>query len=172
MSEELNVLHLIDHLGLGGAQEVVKGIIGNPKDNDISDVNIQLYSLRQSQFEKKVDHPNIHVYPSSGRYSLKPLFAVKSFIEKHNIHVLHCHLFRSQCFGWILKKMFFPRMTLIFHEHGRVLRGNRVTNCLLRIIRKDVDLFIAVSKFIEESLISDVDISPKKIRVLNNYVNT
>ena len=61
MSNKIRVLHIIDHLGFGGAQAVVKGIFETQKDNK----NIFSYSLRNKNQNLNVDHPNVQICQSS-----------------------------------------------------------------------------------------------------------
>src|SRR3989344_3696257 len=113
----MKILHLIDSLGLGGAQTVVKGIFENQRKNK----DIFLYVLRKREINIDVDHPNVKIFNSNKKYSLASIQELRNLIEKEQISIIHCHLFRSQVFGWILKRFYFPNIKLIFHEHGQIL---------------------------------------------------
>ena len=47
----MKVLHIVDHLGLGGAQTIVRGVFEKQKNNK----NIFLFSLRKRNYDK-IDH--------------------------------------------------------------------------------------------------------------------
>ncbi len=170
----MKILHIIDSLGLGGAQIVVKGIFEIQKENK----NIFLFALRQNSPEFKIQHPNVFIYPSLKRFSFEPIKEIINFIKKEKIQFLHCHLFRSQVFGWILKTLFFPKIKLIFHEHGQILGSDSfnkkedfIFETFLRFAKKQVDLFVAVSETIQKKLIKKVSANPQKINILYNFVD-
>ena len=109
------VLHIVDSLAFGGAQSILKDYFESRPD----DKTLHLYALRVAPRQVKISHPNVHVNPSSARLSMAPLLELRQMVGWEGIGVLHCHLFRSQVFGYILKTLFFPQVALVFHEHGR-----------------------------------------------------
>ncbi len=163
----MRVLHIIDHAGLGGAQAIVKGIFENQKNNE----NIFLYVLRNTKINIAVNHKNVLTCNSKLRYSIKPLKELKKIIKDHEINILHCHLFRSQVTGWILKKYYFPDLKLIFHEHGQIFENHRYYNILMRKFASNVDLFIAVSNATKNKLIEVAKVSERKIIGLYNFID-
>jgi len=164
----MKILHLIDSLNPGGAQTVVKGIFEKQKDNK----DIFLFALRERDIKMNIEHPNVFIYPSKAKYSLKPLKPLKELVEKEKIDVLHCHLFRSQYSGYLLKKRYFPEIKLIFHEHGKIFTNKIWYNYFLKKAEKYVDLFIAVSKATKNKHIENAGIPENKIVVLYNFVDT
>jgi glycosyltransferase involved in cell wall biosynthesis len=163
----MNVLHIIDSLGLGGAQTVVKGIFEKQKENE----NTFLFALRKKEIIVKNSHKNIIIYNSKLKYSLLPIFNLKKVIEEKDIDILHCHLLRSQVFGLVLKKLFFPKIRLLFHEHGEIFEKKPQFIIFLKLCKKDVDLFIAVSEATKQKLMGDAAIPEGKIKVLYNFVD-
>jgi len=163
----MKILHIIDSLGLGGAQTVVKGIFEYQPKNS----NIFLLALRKREITTEIKHPNIIIFNSTKKYSLKPLFEIKKIIKKNNIDILHCHLFRSQFFGWLLKKIWFKDLKLIFHEHGEIFQGHFLYNLFMRLSKNHINKIIAVSKTTKEELIKKVGFSEDKICVLSNFVD-
>ncbi len=163
----IKVLHLIDHIGLGGVQTYVKEIFEKRRENR----DIFLYVLRKSPITLDIDHPDVRVFPSSSKYSLGPLRELKRLIEAESFDVLHCHLFRSQAFGYFLKQRYFPRLKLVFQEQGRVYLGGRVFNCFLKISRPMVDRYIANSYATRDVLSRSAGIPEGEIKVLYNPVD-
>jgi len=164
--KKIKILHVIDHLGFGGAQTVVKGIFEKQKDNK----DIFLYALRKRKENIKITHDNINIENSNAKLSLIPLLTLNRIIKKEKIEIIHCHLFRSQVYGWVLKKLFFPKIKLIFHEHGRIFQNSWYFLFFLKIAQQRVDLFIAVSKTTKSRLIK-ARVPKKKILVLYNFVD-
>jgi glycosyltransferase involved in cell wall biosynthesis len=163
----MKILHLINSLGLGGAQTVVKGIFESQKDNK----DLFLFVMRRKKNEIKINHSNVFIYPSESVYSLEPLKELRQFIKRNSIDILHCHLPRQQLFGYLLKKDF-PSLKVIFHEHGNIFDSDLLVPFLLNHIQSRANAFIAVSGAIKEGLIKKSRINPKKIIVLYNFVDT
>ena len=165
--QEVKILHIIDCLGLGGAQTVVKGIFEHQNKNK----NIFLFALREKDVLINIDHPNIMNFNSKRKYSIRPLFKIRDLIKKENITILHCHLFRSQVFGYFLKIIWFKDLKLIFHEHGDIIKNHVIYNLFLRFSMSKVNIILAVSKATKNSLIKNAKIDYDKIRLLYNFVD-
>lgn len=167
MNNETKILHIIDSLGLGGAQTVVKGIFEYQPDNK----NIFLFALRKRNILMEVKHPNVKVFSSVKKYSLKPLFELRDLIRKEKIDILHCHLFRSNIFGIILKIFWFPKIKLIVHEQGGITEDGLVYRFFLKFFKKKINFFLACSKAMEDGLIESANINKSKIIVIYNFID-
>lgn len=163
----MKVLHVIDSMGLGGAQTLVKGIFEYRNDSK----NIYLFSLRNKEIEVTVNHDNVKKFNTTKKYSLAALFELKKLIKNEHIDILHCHLFKSQVFGWLLKKIWFPDIKLIFHEHGEIFYKHIFYKPFLKLAVKEVNLFIAISKETQRLLQSKINIHISNIIILYNFVN-
>jgi len=159
------ILHLIDSISFGGAQLLLKNYFEYEKSNK----DIFLFALRKRDFMVKIKHQNIMVFKSNSKYSFFPIIKIIKLVNKYNIDVLHCHLFRSQVFGWIVKKIFFPKLKLVFHEHGEILQNNPLFNIFFTIAKHDVNLFIAVSKAIKNEM-KKRNVPIAKIFLLFNFI--
>jgi glycosyltransferase involved in cell wall biosynthesis len=169
----MRVLHIIDSLGAGGAERVVKNLLEYQQDKDLF-----LYAGRSVDHPLSIAHPNVMVHRSSSRFSLGPLQELRTWIHGHPVDVLHCHLFRAQVFGWLLKALYFPSIALVFHEHGRVFGSelnsiveDRFYLAFLRIASTRVDRFIAISRATRSRLMSRAGIKAEKITTLYNFVD-
>lgn len=162
----MKVLHIIDSLGLGGAQTVVQGVMEAQKNND----GVFLYALRKNKVNIEIKHKNIFVYESTSKYSFLPLLKLRKLIKKEKIEVLHCHLMRSNVFGWLLKMFWFRDIKLIIHEHGGIGVKEVGYIPVIKLIKNKVDIFIAVSKDIKKQL-GAVGVQKNKIKVLYNFVD-
>jgi len=161
----MKILHLIDHLSPGGAQTVVKGIFDNNTKKWF------LFSLRHKQQEVKIEDKNVFISTSSHKFSLRPFIEIKQVIEKEKIKVLHCHLIRAQITGWLIKKIWFPNIKLIFHEHGEIFTNHFLSFWLLKLAAKNVDGYIAVSRAAQTKLVKKIGINIKKIEIIPNFVD-
>lgn len=163
----MRILHIIDHVGLGGAQTILKYLFERQENNE----NIFYYALRDNGTKIEINHKNRYHCNTYSRFRLKPIFEIKKLINAHNIDVLHCHLPRSLVFGWAIKKIFVPNINLIYHEHGAIFRKRRYYISFLKVAKSDVDLFIAVSNATKNKLIEYASLDEEKIEVLYNFVD-
>lgn len=170
----MKVLHIIDTLASGGAQILIKNLFEYQNDNE----NIFLFVLRKTKIINKINHQNIFIFNSKSRFSLKPLFEIKNQINKNQIQIIHCHLFRSQVFGYLIKLLFFPKIKLIFHEHGQILGSetksrieDKIFKLFLKISKSKVDKFIPVSNISAEMLVSKAKVNSSKIYRLYNFID-
>lgn len=161
------ILHIIDSMWLWWAQTVVKWIFEKQQDNN----SIFLYVLRKREINIEVNHSNVYKYNSRSLYSFFPILELKNLIKENNIQILHCHLFRSQVFWWILKKLFFPNIKLIFHEHWEIFENGFKYTFLMNKFQNILDCYIAVSEATKQKLIENAKIKENKIKVLYNFVD-
>ncbi len=168
----MRILHIIDHLGFGGAQIVTKSILEGSNSE-----NVFLYALRESENQIIIQHKNVYTARSSSKCYIKSFFKLARFIRDNNITILHCHLAKSNALGFLLKKIFFKHIKLLFHEHGKIVRSDKtnrssfVYKSLVRMAKKEVNLFIAISNMIKKELIEKACVEPDKIVVLYNFVD-
>jgi len=161
------IVHVIDSLAFGGAQVILKELFVSQKGNK----KIFLYSIRKKGINIKINHPNVFFSSSKCKYSITPLFELKKLITDNRIEILHCHLFKSFIFSWILKIFYFPNLKLIFHEHGRIFKNSFFYNIFLKISTSAVNLYISISGATKESLIKKAGIKRNKIKTIYNFVS-
>ena len=168
----MKVLHIIDNLSMGGAQSLVKGIVEKQPNN----LDLYCYYLRRTSEPFTIEHVHASGFGGYSRFSFVPMFKLKGIILKNQIEILHCHLFRSQVFGWLLKKLWFRDCKLIFHEHGQIVgsdNGNIVSIFLyrlfLKIAQNEVSRFIAISHAVRIKLEGLKLDSP--VKVVYNFVD-
>ena len=159
--------HIVDSLALGGAQRVLKNYFESEKNNR----NVHLLSLCKVDDPVTIDHQNVKVSKGRVRHSLRPLKDIARLIKSEDITIVHCHLFRAQIFGFLIKIGSCHRCRLIFHEHGRVVGKeyeSYLEHVLFRVFlfvsQRWVDQYICNSKLTKECLVKWV--SPKRPAVI------
>jgi len=164
MSQDNNLLHLISHPGLGGAQTIVRGIV-------IKNKNHYVYSLRKDIYNSFPKDKRIFYFSSYNyhNFNYKIFLDLYYLMKKYNFKVLHVHLGKPLVYALLLK-IFFPNIKIIHHEHGNIF-NERKYQYLLKVLRNRIDLFIAVSKATKQKLIEKANIDYKKIIVLYNFVD-
>lgn len=166
MNQGIRVLHIIDSLGLGGAQIYLKNLFEAQKEQK----DIFVFSLRNKDVNIDIGHKNIVRFSSNKKYSLEPLFDLKKIIKQNDITVLHCHLFRAQVFGFLIKMFWYRDIKLVFHEHGEIFQGHFIYNVFLTFSRRLVDVWIAVSRITKQEILINTSVDPKDIVVIYNFV--
>jgi len=163
---KIKVLQIIDHLGLGGAQIVAKGIFEAFQDEAMS-----LYALRSTPNQMLIDNENVRIADTQNKYDVKSFFQAAKLIKSTGAETLHCHLEKATALGILLKTTLCRKTKLIVHEHGRVFENRGCYNPMLRLFKNVVDTFIAVSHATKQKLIENAGIEPGKIAVLHNFVD-
>jgi glycosyltransferase involved in cell wall biosynthesis len=161
----MKILYLIDTLSLGGAQTVLKGVFENQKENH----DIFLYALRKTEITVNIEHPNVFVDNSVGRYSVAPFFRLKKLLKRNKIEVLHCQLPRSHVFGYFLKKYFFNKLKLIIHEQGDIFENFPLHAHFLRKTAGFTSMFITCSEATKDELVSKTGVSDDKVITVYNF---
>jgi glycosyltransferase involved in cell wall biosynthesis len=163
-----NILHVIDHLGLGGAQTIVRDLVEKNSTH-------RIFALRGAENEVKFSEENkkkVTILKSKSKYDITPVFALKKEIKKHSIDVIHVHLSRGIFIVYLYKLLFGNSISVIVNEHGAVFAPQRwFYRFLLRRMQRYTKCFIAVSEKIKESLIADAKIKPEKIQVVYNFID-
>lgn len=162
-----NILFLIDKNGFGGVQTIADNLIKNKLDDHI---NMYYFYLRNiSRSEKKYN--NVFCSNTYSKYNPLSFFELKNIIKEKNIDIIHMNGDKATFMGILVKKIYFSNLKIIHHEHGGVFRNYNVFNLLLRILKSNINLFIAVSESIKRELINKIKISEGKIKVIYNFVD-
>ena len=176
---DLRVLHLIDHLGRGGAQTFVVTLAGRLKRQG---VDVAICSLRGPQEEgpptARLEVPVWHV--DRKIWDPRQFFAVLRLLERERFDVVHAHLSASCLFGPVAARLArVPRV--IVHDHGG---ANFWTGpvpqwpvarwlylILDRLVQRWVDHVIAVSKFVASYRLDTRRSDAARLRVIPNFVD-
>ncbi|HQB61984.1 MAG TPA: glycosyltransferase, partial [Spirochaetota bacterium] len=134
----MNVLHIFDHNGIGGAQRIIAGIQTKRSDDIFLGLNNKIPNIIQI---------NNVIFPKSrGKFNLLSVFEISKIIKRNQIEIIHCHLFKSQLLSLIIKIFLNNKLFLIFHEHGRIFLNKKSYNLFLKFSNKFVSFFISISK--------------------------
>ncbi len=162
----LNVLHIINSLGLGGAQVCLKGIVENI---DANQVNFTIYPLRP--LNEIVINGTIIQHKRRNYSPLKLLDIIRT-CKKYNIDLIHAHLNKAAIIAILAS--FFCKAKVIVHEHGQVTENNWqfiLYRLLLRLFSFKVSSFITVSDFTNNTIANKCGISKEKIHTIYNAVD-
>jgi glycosyltransferase involved in cell wall biosynthesis len=163
---KIRVLHVIDHLGYGGAPFVVKNLVERMPADRVESV---VCALRPNPKSLPID-AEVLTLPCR-KYSPAVVGAIAEVSRSHRIDIIHAHL-QKAAIGSLLAK---PRCAgrLVLHEHGPIFRGG--TGCvyrgLLRLLGSRADAVIANSQAAQAALQHVLHGSSVPITVVPNFID-
>ncbi|MBN1804918.1 MAG: glycosyltransferase family 4 protein [Sedimentisphaerales bacterium] len=163
---KIRVLHVIDHLGYGGAPVVVKNIA---EKLDAEQIETLICALRTNPEPLPVKAKIISL--TYHKYNPLAFFAIARLCKQHNINIVHAHLQKSVICS--LLAGFICNAKIIIHEHGPIFR--RGTGCiyrfLLKLLAKKASTIIANSKASIEALKQTAQFDEQPAYVVTNFVD-
>jgi L-malate glycosyltransferase len=104
------LLHMIDSLGLGGAEQLLVAIINNLKEFEHHIITLNgPDELRQ---ELTIDHHFLNLHKVSHRQLFRHAKQVRQYIRQHRIDMVHSHLYFSN----ILARLAVPASVPLFNS--------------------------------------------------------
>ncbi|MCC5918336.1 MAG: glycosyltransferase family 4 protein [Cryomorphaceae bacterium] len=157
-----NILHIIDTLWLGGAQQVVRLIAEKSGDHH------HVLVLRRTPEMINIEHPNIYLINTGGKWDFPAAWkGIRECIQRENIKILHCHLPKSQTLGIFTKKRF-PNLHLIFHEQGDIMDAKPNNLPAYWLGKSQIDKVICCSKAVKNAVEKKTPLKSEKIAVIYN----
>jgi len=162
----IRVLHLIDHLGYGGAPMVVKNIAENI---EAARFETLVCALRTNPRAMTINTEVINL--DYGKYNPFTVRAIRYVCRLHNIDILHCHLQKSVVSGLLAAPR--CRAKVVIHEHGPIFRGG--TGCIYRMFLRHLGsraaAAVANSQAAASALSRIARIPGQDIPVIANFVD-
>jgi glycosyltransferase involved in cell wall biosynthesis len=163
---KIKVLHVIDHLGYGGAPIALKNIVEHLNKNNYDSL---VCALRTNPEPIDIDARVISL--TCARHSPLSITAIAQLCKKNQIDIIHAHLQKSIVSS--LFASFFCEARVIIHEHGAIFRSG--TGCiyrlLLRLLRSRIAVPIANSKAVQSALAKVTGLPAESIPVVGNFVD-
>jgi len=164
------ILHVIDHLGLGGAQAVLFDLVTLA---DPQQWQIEVAALHgRGLFAEALEEKNITVHSLAP--SVWPPFYIPEFLKlSQQFDLFHFHLSGANC---IIKPLaaFMGNQPRIFHDHASGNLQFRGMSSMLMdaIVNRFSSHTIAVAPEVKNFLVNYEAFSPDDITVIPNGVNT
>jgi len=166
MRTRVRVLHVVDHLGYGGGEIIVRNIAEKLASQT---VDAWICALRTNPTSVPVSTKLISLTYAS--YNPCTFLAVARLAREHNIDIIHAHLEKSIISS--LLASFLCDSKIIIHEHGGIFRGGlgRVYRLLLRLLRSRISVAIANSNATQSALSDAMRIPREAVRVVSNFID-
>jgi glycosyltransferase involved in cell wall biosynthesis len=163
---KIRVLHVIDHLGYGGAPFVVKNLVERmPADR----IESCVCALRPNPKSIPIDAEVINL--QCGKYSPAAVRSIAEICRSHRIDIIHAHLQKAILSSLLARSRCESR--LIVHEHGAIFRAG--TGCLyryfLRLLGPRADAVIANSEATKTALQRTLRRPHIPISVIYNFID-
>ncbi len=164
----IRVLHVIDHMGLGGAQTIINTIL-------IKNKNHRVFALRRTDNQINFDDDvkkRVDVFEGKSKFDLRSVFILKNLIKKYDIEILHVHLPKANLVVYLYKLLFKGRVKVVINEHGAVFSPKRkLYRFVLRRLEKFTTCFIAVSGKTRDAMINVAGLRSEKVKLLYNFID-
>lgn len=159
-------IHIIDHLGIGGAQRIIEGILKKRPQDKVLFLNPFKPLAVQIPY-KQIISPSI----TNPILVFWKALTLLPFI-KGNYQVVHCHLKVSWIYAIIICIVFrgHNNIKFVFHEHDPEIMNHIWYKLLLKMAIK-FGIVVTVTDFIRNLLLL-YGIPPKKVITLRNFVDT
>ena len=163
---KIRVLHVIDHLGYGGAPFVVKGVVERmPADRIESIVCALRPNLKSLPIKAQVITLKGH------KYSPAAIWAIANLCKSHQVDIIHAHL--QKAFIASLLATYLCPSRLVLHEHGPIFRGGAgcIYRRLLRLLGSRADAIIANSEAAKSALQRTMRTAEVPMAVVPNFID-
>lgn len=167
----IKVLHTIETRGPGGAETVFLNLIRNLDTNRfVSHIVLRGEGWVFDEVLKSGLSP--HIIKSSGSFDLKFLFALRRYLKKNKIDIIHSHLFGSNVYCSLVGLI--TGIPVVSTFHGMVdvdLEDNYLPlKCL--IINKGSKKIVFVSENLRKTLSNKMPLNRKKSLVIYNGIDS
>ena len=163
---KIKVLHVIDHLGYGGAPFVVKNIA---ERIDAGRIETFVCALRTNPQALPIETTLINL--GYHKYNPFVVFAIAKLCKERQIDIVHAHLQKSVI--CCLLASFFCNAKIIIHEHGPIFRGGTgfIYRLLLRALGSRATTAIANSQAAKTALVRKAGLNDGSISIVSNFIN-
>lgn len=170
MSRRVRVLHLIDNLDLGGAQNVVFGLLEYFDRNRFEIVLATIHANRKSLYFKRAVELGVHLIALSPRRWLPCYLTTLPWLLFYGrFDVVHTHLYASNWLGKPLAKLFRVPV-VISHDHcyDRFRFDWPVISKLDAWANGFADWILVIANSIREELVQTEQLPAGKIEIMRN----
>ena len=163
---KIRVLHVIDHLGYGGAPVVVKNIVEKLNSEHIETL---VCALRTNPKAMPIKTTLISL--TYHKYNPFAFLAIAKLCKEYKIDIIHAHLQKSiiSC----LLAGFLYDAKIIIHEHGPIFRRGTgfIYRFLLKLLAQKASISIANSQATKAALKRTAGLAEQSIHIVSNFVD-
>lgn len=133
----MKILHIIDSLSMGGAENVLVGLTSGQKKLGHEVVVMPLVCAEHTPVRDKIEANGVEVYPFSRSGTVyRPWFIFKIAKELHRYDIVHVHLFPALYWAGFAKMLKLSKTPMVYTEHST--NNKRRENGLLHLVDRMV----------------------------------
>ncbi|WP_294183751.1 glycosyltransferase [uncultured Sphingobacterium sp.] len=168
----MKVLHIINGLGVGGAEKLITDILPLFRKKNI-ETDLLLLNGIDTPFLRELKRSFSGNIFFLGNSYYNPLYIYKIISYLKNYDIVHVHLFPSQYFVAFAKFLSRSKIKLIFTEHNTVNR--RISNAKFRRLERFIYSYyskiICITDEVKLALIDKLSLPTQKLITINNGIN-
>jgi len=179
MKEKIRVLHIRSAIGNGGGPE--KTILNSPRYIDGNRYEMAIIYLKKKvdpafRIDKKAEEVGVqdfHVIEEGSHFDRRAMRELKDFIEKRNVNILHTHDYKTDWWGWLVRRHF-PSLKLVTTVHGWTVMNTRKERIFYQLGKLPLyffDRIIAVNREIVDAL-GRIGVPAGKMVEIRNAIET
>ena len=165
----MKIIHIINNLGSGGAEKLVKELVN--RDGTNNEYYVYLLSKKNNRYVNELKNSSkILISKRRFKYSLLHIKDINKLFNEIKPDVVHAHLFPSFYYVSMARKK--SDAKFLVTEHG--LHNNRNKYLIISFFEKYIynnyDKIIAVSESVKNHLINKFPRISNKIKVIHNGI--
>ncbi|MDM1094750.1 glycosyltransferase [Myroides odoratimimus] len=168
----MKILHIIDSLGVGGAEQLITEIVPILVEKGYQ-TDVVLLNGEKTHLYQKLEKLRCCKIYHLGYSCYNPFYILKLIPFFYKYDIVHVHLFPAQYFAGLARLFCFRKLKLIFTEHNTSNR--RLESSKYRLIEKLIyacfNKVICITNEVKDVLIEKLKISNNKLVVVENGVN-
>lgn len=168
----MKILHVIITLNSGGAEMLLKESLPIMDEKGVQ-TEVLLLSSGKNIYKKELEEKGIKIYETGIKniYSPMQIFKMGPFFKEYDI--VHTHLFPTQYWGILAKKIFRTNIPIVTTEHStnNTRRKYKGLRWIEKLIYNNYNKIICISEDAKKSLVSWVPKIKDKTTVIYNGVN-
>lgn len=171
MKKKIKILHIINNLGIGGAERILVDLLNQLSQDADFEVHLVLLNGGGDLLDELSDKINVKVFnyrifiPLLGRLDPHFRIGLLNYISRLKPDIIHGHLFKAEDFAKTMG--FMTRIPVITTSHDSIVHPGLIGRFLNRYLSKAV----AVSKAVAKHLESAYGLPKGKIQVIPNAVD-
>lgn len=168
---KIKILHITYDMAIGGTEQVIRQLVENthPEKFEVSILCLEnnIGEIGQALIKQGIEIS--HLNRQEG-FDISLIFAIRKYIIKNKIDILHCHQYTPYSYGILASLL--TRSKVIFTEHGRFYPDSsswkrKIINPFLSMLTNQIT---SISEATKQALIDYESLPSKKIKVIYNGI--
>jgi len=174
MQNRIKILHIINDLGVGGAQRVVAEMLRHIDASKYDSAVLNLNFITDNTVGQELEDGGFRVfniYPFS-KFDVRCIWWIRDFILQEKIDIVHTHLMVASIYGKLAAKLcHVPWVVSTEHNTSSMLTKPWFYRYALRLSYRLNSKVITVSEIIRNLVIQKGNVPPEKVVLIYNGID-